>query len=403
MTATPSPPLLWMSPALAGGGYASEALAFAQGLAARLPTSFRLRQFAEQPDVDFMDGLPKALLSVLQLVAEAPNSAPHAGVVVCHSPPDAWVPSKFSGWDVLSPCPPPGASVVIGRTMYETDSVPEEWVQRCNRMDSVWVPTSFHLETFQRAGVHAHKLRVVGEPVDVNFFNPSLTAPLALPSPTVAPFRFLAVFKWEKRKGWDVLLRAYFEEFRNGDNVELILKTRPFHSSDDFDGLISTFANEHDLPAAGERAAVRILSSELPSSELPSLYAAADAFVLPSRGEGWGRPHVEAMAMARPVIATNWSDPTSFLDESVGYPLEYTLKAVDPELNLAGHRWAEPSVTHLRQLLRHVYAHPEEAKARGRAARERMVKRYSPEVLAEDVLAALRDIGDGDHADKEEL
>ena len=41
------------------------------------------------------------------------------------------------------------------------------------------------------------------------------------------------------------------------------------------------------------------------------------------RGEGWGRPHVEAMAMAKPVIATNWSGPTAFLDESCGYPLRY--------------------------------------------------------------------------------
>ena len=30
------------------------------------------------------------------------------------------------------------------------------------------------------------------------------------------------------------------------------------------------------------------------------LYKSADAFVLPSRGEGWGRPHVEAMSMALP-------------------------------------------------------------------------------------------------------
>ena len=48
---------------------------------------------------------------------------------------------------------------------------------------------------------------------------------------------------------------------------------------------------------------------------------AADAFVLPSRGEGWGRPHVEAMAMGLPVIATNWSGPTAYLDEAVGYAL----------------------------------------------------------------------------------
>jgi len=43
--------------------------------------------------------------------------------------------------------------------------------------------------------------------------------------------------------------------------------------------------------------------------------------VLPSHGEGWGRPHVEAMSMGVPVIATNWSGVTAFLDGSVGYPV----------------------------------------------------------------------------------
>ena len=44
--------------------------------------------------------------------------------------------------------------------------------------------------------------------------------------------------------------------------------------------------------------------------------------MLPSRGEGWGRPHVEAMAMGLPVIATNWSGITAYLDEEVGYPIQ---------------------------------------------------------------------------------
>jgi hypothetical protein len=31
--------------------------------------------------------------------------------------------------------------------------------------------------------------------------------------------------------------------------------------------------------------------------DLPFLYSSADVVVIPSRGEGWGRPHVEAMVL----------------------------------------------------------------------------------------------------------
>jgi glycosyltransferase involved in cell wall biosynthesis len=50
--------------------------------------------------------------------------------------------------------------------------------------------------------------------------------------------------------------------------------------------------------------------------------------VLPTRGEGWGLPLAEAMSMGLPVITTNWSGPTAFVDESVGYLLEYDLVLV---------------------------------------------------------------------------
>lgn len=38
--------------------------------------------------------------------------------------------------------------------------------------------------------------------------------------------------------------------------------------------------------------------------DMPKLYAAVDAFVLPTRGEGWGRTITEAMCMELPVIGT---------------------------------------------------------------------------------------------------
>ena len=384
-----------MAPALSGGGYSSEALAFAQGLAPLLQSKFTLRQFAEQPSEDFFSGLPESFRELLMARLELPNAQPvqKGTAVVCHSPPDAWLPSKFPGWDQLSPCPPPGAKFAIGRTMYETDGVPGEWVARCNRLDSVWVPTEFHRLSFLRAGVEAHKLVVVGEPVDGAFFDPAkVTAPYYLSPPIGRPFRFLSVFKWEQRKGWDALLAAYYAEFKPEERVELVLKTRAFHSSDDFEGLIASFVAERGLPRGrSERAAVRVLGEDLQLEELRALYAAADCFVLPSRGEGWGRPHVEAMSMGLPVIATNWSGPTAFLDESVGYPLEYSLEAVPADLNLPGHHWAEPSVEHLRKLMRRVYERREEATERGTAARARMLAEYSPEVLAARTVEAVQE------------
>jgi len=46
---------------------------------------------------------------------------------------------------------------------------------------------------------------------------------------------------------------------------------------------------------------------------MPSLYAAADAVVLASHGEGWGLPLVQAMALGKVAIATNWSGNTEFM------------------------------------------------------------------------------------------
>lgn len=59
---------------------------------------------------------------------------------------------------------------------------------------------------------------------------------------------------------------------------------------------------------------------------------------------------------------------------------------------LQGLKWAQPSVQHLRQLMRRVYTNRAEAAARGRAARQLMVERYSPEPLADLLVAELQRI-----------
>ena len=45
--------------------------------------------------------------------------------------------------------------------------------------------------------------------------------------------------------------------------------------------------------------------------------------MLPTKGEGWGLPVVEAMAMTLPVIVTDYSGPAAYLTEANSYPLRY--------------------------------------------------------------------------------
>lgn len=167
-------PLIWYAPFFSGGGYSSEAISFSLGLAASRPTRFGIVQHAEPASEAFARGLPGDVRATLVSAQQAARKtlAQHEPVlVICHSTPDVWAPGAAWGWDAV-PCPPRLATYRIGRTMYETDRVPSAWVPRLNRMDELWVPTAFHVDTFRRSGVREELLHVVPEAVDSKFFDP---------------------------------------------------------------------------------------------------------------------------------------------------------------------------------------------------------------------------------------
>ena len=272
----------------------------------------------------------------------------------------------------------------IGRTTFETDRIPDGWAERCGEFDEIWVPSEFNRETFSRAGVNERKLRVMPEGIDTELFRPGL-APLEIPERRA--FTFLSIFDWQQRKGYDLLLRAWAAEFRADEDVALVLKTTTTNQPwlDVESSLL--FFLERELGLALENVAPIILfNGMIPRLDFPRLYAAADAFVLPTRGEGWGRPYGEALSCECPVIATRWGGQLDFLDETNSYLIDVegilpTPANLDLEI-FAGHRWAEPSVEHLRQLMRRVATRPEEAAARARKGRRDMVEQWDGKRIA---------------------
>lgn len=284
---------------------------------------------------------------------------------------------------------------VVARAMSEGDLEPA--AAECLRAaDEVWVPTAWHVERFAAAGVPRRSLRVVPEPIDTGFFSPQPAAdapgkPPCEGAPCGGPFVFLSVFKWESRKGWDLLLRAYWAEFGAADGVRLVLKTylpswEP--GPRDLNEAVEGFAREHQGEGRDALPPVQlVLEENLSRRGLRELYTAAHSFVLPTRGEGWGLPVVEAMAMGVPAIATNFSGPTAYLTQANGFPLPVARK-------LPGGQ-AEPSIEALRLAMRAAYAEHGTPAAAARAGRARDdMRRFSRPAVTDLVVQRLAEIAE---------
>lgn len=282
----------------------------------------------------------------------------------------------------------------VGLTMVECDQVPPRWLDACRRMDEIWVPSSFSARVFTTSGFPPDRVRVFPLGVDTSRFHPG--AP-PLPLPGGRRFVFLSVFEWTPRKGWDILLRAFTRAFTDRDDVCLVLKTHSNGPDYDASGRTIWACVQAMLQRDCRRPApVLVLPEVIPQGQVPSLYRAADCFVLPSRGEGWNLPALEALACGVPVIATRWSGHLDYLNDDNAYLVE--VEALEParwpghpadEAYRGGH-WARPSVEHLAHLMRWVYEHPHEALERAERGRRQVAEQLTWDRCAASMLQRLK-------------
>lgn len=282
----------------------------------------------------------------------------------------------------------------IGMTMLECDRLPARWVEKCNQMDQVWVPSTFNQTTFRNSGVRPEKIKVVPVGVNVNRFHPAVT-PMTF-GQARGRFVFLSNFEWVPRKGYDLLLRAYLEEFTGADPVVLVVKT---YDGSQFDptGAKMHRAWSEMIGMLGVRnpPVLELLTRGMTYDEIPSLYPAGDCYIIPTRGEGWNLPALEAMSSGIPVITTNWSAHLDFVNEENGYLLEVERLEPIPKYGIpndeiySGARWAVPSLADIRKRMRHAVEHPAEIKEKGRLAREHAVGHWSTAKMIERIVALL--------------
>lgn len=230
-------------------------------------------------------------------------------------------------------------------TMYETETIPPAWVEQCNRASAVLVPSTHNKEAFKRSGVRV-PIYTVNLGIHADEW-PTVTREAS------SPFRILFLSWPNQRKGMDVLAQAFWTAFLDDPDVELYLKTSQGWE-----------ARKQVYTLKGVERFV-VDDRQIEHDELVALYHSAHIFVLPSRGEGWGFPAMEAIATGCPTIATNHSGLHAFVTPLTGWPLRHGWTEVD-----YGHatRAAQPDVHHLTEILlriRHNYRQAAEKALRG--------------------------------------
>ena len=277
----------------------------------------------------------------------------------------------------------------VGRTGFGAKDLPDGWARRCNAMDEVWVPSAFDRDSFLESGVEEERLHIVPTGVDTQIFRPGLR-PLEIPCRR--GFQFLSLTDLEPRRGTDVLLRAYLEEFQSGEDVALVLAiSEGRHGIRNAEAEIAYFIETQVGMRLEDTAQVILVETPSSESERARLYASADAFVAPVRASVWGRTVMESQAAGLPVIATGWGGHLEFLNDDNAFLVSAKeLVAVSSEEELyAGSRWVEPSAKELREDLRRVVSDRQETRRRALRGREDTVANRDWDVVIEEWAEAI--------------
>jgi len=196
---------------------------------------------------------------------------------------------------------------------------------------------------------------------DCNFFNPARYNREELRNKWGLADKFVILFTGmpHGHKGLDDLVEAV--RILSNDTIRLMLVIARM----DYFNKIKNENNKYIIPVEPQ-----------PHSEMPKFLSLADIVVLPQKNAGFAQAQVpgkvfEAMAMEKPIIATEVSDLPEILD-SCGW-------IVEPE-----------NPEQLAEKIQYVLNNPEEAEGMGQKARKKCIEKYSWDVIEKILVEVFR-------------
>ena len=275
----------------------------------------------------------------------------------------------------------------IAMWYWELSAFRSDWSELASHYREIWVASAFGSRAV--AAISSVPVHVMPPPAEVRPANGDRARRAFGISPDT--FVFLYVFDFSSyvdRKNPGCLVDAFASEFGHDARFALVLKIS--HAEPSTPGFRALVSRCEDF------GNTRIVSDALRQHDLDDVYAMANCYVSPHRSEGFGLTLAEAMLRGCPVIATDYGATTDFVTEATGYPLRYQLMELKEDQGpyQHGYVWADPSIEHLRELMREVVEHPEEAKRRAIAGQRFVAARYSVETRGRELRARLMGVYD---------
>lgn len=301
----------------------------------------------------------------------------------------------------VSLIPPPAINVHpcyhVLYTTAETAELHEGFAARLTLFDEVWFPSKNNFDLAVKAGLNPGKMRVMPEGVDHELWDPSKGEKREWPD---WRYTFFSNSDWAGRKGYDILLPAFLEEFNGSENVQLVLAVRKHCSSSE--------ENQKKLMAEAKEIIARVQKEDPPKviflletysdDDLVRLYNAADCFVLLSRGEAWSLPAIQAAVLGKPCIVSAFGGHREYLNEQNSYLVkvdrfDYLQDHQNVDVDLYRYvKFAEPSKESARGLMRAVFEDQGFARRKGAKARADVLRAYTWDHACDRVANRLLDL-----------
>jgi len=145
--------------------------------------------------------------------------------------------------------------------------------------------------------------------------------------------------------------------------------------------------NEADFAQLKAEAAsipgIHFITDTLSRADIYALEAACDVFVSLHRSEGFGLAVAECMALAKPVISTDWSATAEFVTVDNGCPVRAPLITLTENHGpyAKGQTWADPDIAHAAAHMRTLFADRALCACLGAAARVTIEQKFSPAAI----------------------